>query len=76
MKQQKKTSPPPHRSEREHVLWLLDFLRRDIANLRSGELLDLRDDVLRFRVEASAADVDDIVVVIDNDDAAPPNLGL
>jgi hypothetical protein len=35
-------------SDRERILWLLEFLRRDIASIRPGELLDLRNDVFPY----------------------------
>lgn len=38
----------PDRSDRERILWLLGFLRRDLAALRPGELLDLRNDVFPY----------------------------
>lgn len=47
--------PPPERSNRERLLWLLEFLRRDIAALRPGELLDLRNDVFPYLHEPTLA---------------------
>jgi len=40
--------PAPERSDRERILWLLEFLRRDVAALRPGELLDLRNDLFPY----------------------------
>ncbi|MGH9322584.1 MAG: hypothetical protein ACRD3V_22200 [Vicinamibacteria bacterium] len=54
----------PLNSERDRVLWLLEFVRRDIAALRFGELFDLREDALhRFRVEASITPVEGNVMI-------------
>lgn len=36
--------------------WLLAFVGRDLEAARSGELLDLRDDMLRFRSGSDAVD--------------------
>src|SRR4051794_2007780 len=63
----KQTPPapaPPERSDRERLLWLLEFLRRDIAALRPGELLDLRNDVFTYLHEATSA----TVTVLDDPD--------
>lgn len=38
----------PEHSDRERILWLLEFLRHDIAALRPGELLDLRNEVFPY----------------------------
>jgi hypothetical protein len=35
-------------SDRERILWLLEFLRRDVASLRPGELISLRNDVFPY----------------------------
>jgi hypothetical protein len=40
--------PAPERSDRERIVWLLAFLRRDVAALRPGELLALRNDVFPY----------------------------
>ena len=42
------TSDATVHRELRRLLWLLDFLSRDIAALRTGELLDLRDDIIAF----------------------------
>ncbi|MBI3046853.1 MAG: hypothetical protein HYY76_00930 [Acidobacteria bacterium] len=34
-------------SDRERILWLLDFLRQDLAAIRPGALWDLRDGAIR-----------------------------
>jgi hypothetical protein len=48
-RQQGRAAPPvPEHSDRERILWLLEFLRRDVAALRPGELLDLRNDVFPY----------------------------
>ena len=47
--------PAQEGSDRERLLWLLEFLRRDIATLRPGELLDLRNDVFPYLHEATLA---------------------
>ncbi len=38
----------PSLSSRQRILWLLKFLQHDIAALRPGELLDLRNDVFPY----------------------------
>ena len=40
--------PAPERSDRERIFWLLEFLRCDVAALRAGQLLDLRNDVFPY----------------------------
>ena len=40
--------PDAERSDRECILWLLEFLRCDVTVLRPGELLDLRNDVFPY----------------------------
>ena len=40
--------PAPERSARERILWLLEFLQCDVAALRPGELLDLRNEVFPY----------------------------
>ena len=52
-KRKSEPSPPaapsaPERSDRERILWLLAFLQRDLAALRPGELLALRNDVFPY----------------------------
>lgn len=49
----------PPRSDRECIVWLLAFLQRDIAGLRSGELLALRNDVFQHLHEAQLATLTD-----------------
>jgi hypothetical protein len=48
----KKKQTPPARApvppERERIVWLLEFLRRDLTELRSGERIDLNDDMNRL----------------------------
>ena len=39
---------PAEPTDRERILWLLDFLRQDLATTRPGALFDLRDDVMRY----------------------------
>jgi hypothetical protein len=45
------------RSDRERILWLLEFLQCDVAALRPGELLDLRNDVFPYLHYADSATV-------------------
>lgn len=53
----KKPDHPPAPSERERLEWLLVFLRTDVETMRPGELLDLRDDVMRLRQHGAAVDM-------------------
>ena len=48
--------PARGRSDHERILWLLEFLQRDIAALRPGELLDLRNDVFAYLHEPTVGD--------------------
>jgi hypothetical protein len=43
----RRAAPPtdPELPDRERILWLLDFLRRDVTTLRPGELITLRNGV-------------------------------
>jgi hypothetical protein len=56
--------PPPERSDRERIVWLLAFLRRDVAALPPGDLLALRNDVFPYLHYADQA----TVTVIDPDE--------
>jgi len=51
------TPPPPERSDPDRIVWLLAFLRRDVAALGPGELLALRDDVFPYLHDADQATV-------------------
>jgi hypothetical protein len=49
------TSPAPERTDRQRIVWLLAFLRRDVAALRPGEVLALRNDVFPYLHDADLA---------------------
>lgn len=41
-------SPAPERTDRERILWLLAFLRHDVATLRPGALIALRNEIFPY----------------------------
>ncbi len=64
---QRKPSPDlasrPAPSTRERAEWVLEFLRRDVGDLSPGEVIDLRDDIIRFRhgtIEVESFDLDEL----------------
>jgi len=48
---------PPVEPNRERIVWLLEFLRRDMTTMKPGELLDLRQDVFTYLHEATLATI-------------------
>ena len=64
---QRKPAPDPASrpapSTRERAEWVLEFLRRDVVDLSPGEVIDLRDDIIRFRhgtIEVESFDLDEL----------------
>jgi hypothetical protein len=48
----KEVAPEP--SSQQRVTWLLDFLQRDVASLRVGELIDVGIDAVRYLLDPKA----------------------